>query len=226
MELQSTTLMPADEGGTSSWPVGPEGGPLSSPVIEKLSRSPRGGNLDPWIPFLQPSEKRLGLTHDYLLSQTWDKPKAIALLIALTQQNTHDYRETSSTSWARLPTDDQELLKQRVYSLLEDAGHDDWDGEGALALAPETVELAQRLAAQIPACVPVPEIAATPHGEVDFDWVIDNDLMLTVSVGPSGGVAFAGCFHGAKLHGEEPWTGILPGFVKCCLERLRDASGT
>ena len=117
-------------------------------------------------------------------------------------------------------------LKQRIYSLLEGAGHENWDGEGALPLDPGTVEFAQCLADQLPACVPVPDIAATPHGEVDFYWILDNDLMLTVSVGPSGEIAFAGYFHGARLNGEEPWTGILPGFVKCCLERLRDASNT
>ena len=117
-------------------------------------------------------------------------------------------------------------MNQRTYNLLEDAGHEDWDGEGALALDPKTMEFAQRLADQLPADAPAPDIAATPHGEVDFDWVLDNDLMLTVSVGPSGEIAFAGYFHGAKLNGEEPWTGSLPGLVKCCLERLRDASGT
>ena len=44
-------------------------------------------------------------------------------------------------------------------------------------------------------------MAATPHGEVDFDWVIDRSVMLTVSVGPSKEIAFAGLFHGARLNG-------------------------
>lgn len=225
MELQSTTLIPTGEGRTASRRPAGSGGRLSFPVIEELSRSVRAGNLGPWMPFLEPIEKRPGLVHDYLLPQAWDKPQAIALLVVSNQQITRDFQETSSTSWAQLPTD-RELLKQRIYSLLEDAGHGNWDGEGALALDPGTVEFAQCLADQLPADVPAPEIAATPHGEVDFDWVFDSDLMLTVSVGPSGEIAFAGYFHGAKLNGEEPWTGSLPGFVKCCLERLRDASRT
>lgn len=225
MELQSTTSMPTSDVRTASRRLAGRGGPLSFPVVEELSRSVRAGNLDPWMQFLEPIEKQPGLAHDYLLSQAWDKPQAIALLVVSNQQILPDFRETSSTSWARLPTD-RALLKQRIYSLLEDAGHENWDGEGALALDRGTVGFAQRLADQLPAYVPVPDIAATPHGEVDFDWVLDNDLMLTVSVGPSGEIAFAGYFRGAKLNGEEPWTGILPGFVKCCLERLRDASKT
>ena len=68
---------------------------------------------------------------------------------------------------------------------LKDAGTEDWDGEGALALAPETADLAQKLIDEFPPHVSRPDVNATPHGEVDFDWVIDRDVMLTVSVGPS-----------------------------------------
>ena len=118
---------------------------------------------------------------------------------------------------------DRESLKQEVCALLKQAGAENWDGEGALALAPETVDIAQKLIDEFPGCVARPDVAATPHGEVDFDWVIAQDMMLTVSIGPSGGIAFSGLFRGARLNGCEPWTGRLPQFVHCCFERLRSA---
>ena len=118
---------------------------------------------------------------------------------------------------------DRESLKQEVYALLKQAGAENWDGEGALALAPGTVDIAQQLIDGFPGYIARPDVAATPHGEVDFDWVIAQDVMVTVSVGPSGEIAFSGMFRGARLNGSESWTGKLPQFVRCCFERLRSS---
>ncbi len=124
---------------------------------------------------------------------------------------THMYLDTERAS-----------LKREVHSLLKDARTEDWDGEGALALAPETADLAQKLIDEFPPHFSRPDVNATPHGEVDFDWVIDRNVMLTVSVGPSKEITFAGLFHGARLNGCEPWEGMLPQFVNSCFERLRE----
>lgn len=114
-------------------------------------------------------------------------------------------------------------LKKEISDLLEEAGVDNWDGEGALALLEDTVETARKIVDELPNYAGRPDVSATPHGEVDFDWVIDKDLMFTVSVGPGGKeIAFAGLFYGARLSGRDSWTGKLPQFVRCCFERLRD----
>ena len=107
--------------------------------------------------------------------------------------------------------------------MVREQATEDWDGEGALALALETVDIAQKLIDEFPPHVSRPDVNATPHGEVDFDWIINRDVMLTVSVGPSKEIAFAGLFHGARLNGCEPWEGTLPQSVNCCFERLREA---
>lgn len=124
------------------------------------------------------------------------------------------------------PDTERASLKREVFSLLEEAGTEDWDGEGALALAPETVDIAQKLIDEFPSLVGKPDVNATPHGEVDFDWVIARDVMLTVSIGPSKEIAFAGLFHGARLNGCELWEGTLPQFVNYCFERLREAQNS
>ena len=129
------------------------------------------------------------------------------------------YTDTTS----EYPNEERVSLKREVHGLLEDAGTEDWDGEGALALALETVDIAQKLIDEFPPHVSRPDVNATPHGEVDFDWIINRDVMLTVSVGPSKEIAFAGLFHGARLNGCEPWEGTLPQSVNCCFERLREA---
>ena len=113
-------------------------------------------------------------------------------------------------------------LKNEVRSLLESAGVENWDGEGTLALSSKTVEVAAKLVDTFPDYIGKPDVSATPHGEVDFDWVVSNEEMLTVSVGPSADkIVFAGLFFETHLNGSEPWTERLPQFIRCCFERLR-----
>ena len=130
---------------------------------------------------------------------------------------------TSAAKKDRFKDTDRELLKQEVYELLKHAGTENWDGEGALALDPGTVDTAQRLIDKFPSYIVRPDVAATPHGEIDFDWAVSRDVMLTVSICPSKQIAFAGLFHNAQLRGREQWIGALPQFVNCCFERLRES---
>lgn len=127
--------------------------------------------------------------------------------------------QRSYASWTR----DRSSLKERISSLLEKADKEGWDGEGSARLEGETVKIAQELVDRFPVHVVhghAPDVDVTPHGEVDFDWVVDRDRMLTVSVLPSKEIAFSGLFHGARVNGCESWKGALPQFVSCCFERL------
>ena len=143
--------------------------------------------------------------------------------------SSHPEEQERSHLWLRFTPSarhdtEREDLKHEVDDLLESAGEENWDGEGALAITPGTVAIAQRLIDEFPGYVGNPDVAATPHGEIDFDWVIGQDTMLTVSVGPSNQIAFAGIFHTTRLHGSEDWGGTLPHFVNCCFERIRECN--
>lgn len=116
---------------------------------------------------------------------------------------------------------ERESLKQEVNELLESAGSENWDGEGALAITPGLVGIAHEVIEKLPIYAAKPDVEATPHGEIDFDWVVDQNTMLTVSVAPPNVVAFAGTFPEARLAGKEEWAGELPHFVECCLKRIK-----
>ena len=115
-------------------------------------------------------------------------------------------------------------IKRAVSKLLETAGQEDRDGEDALAVAPETVRLAEKLVELFPGSVEPPDVSASPHGEIDFDWVASKNVMLTLCVCPSGEIAFAGLFNGSEIHGEEPWAEAdpLPRAVETCFDMLRE----
>ncbi|MCY3879092.1 MAG: hypothetical protein OXF74_07930 [Rhodobacteraceae bacterium] len=108
-------------------------------------------------------------------------------------------------------------LKAQIEELLSTAGSDNWDGENAQAVSEETVKVALEVAGKLPANIKDPDVAATPHGEVDFDWMASRDAMLTISIGSDGTLAWAALFGEFKSRGTAPWTGKLVCPVECCL---------
>lgn len=143
-------------------------------------------------------------------------------------------RNTPDSLWHHNPTDIPNLpipvegqqklrLKQDVDDLLETAGQEDWDGEGAPALPKQTVDHAKRLVDAFPpfiSHIPDPDISATPQGEIDFEWVLTKNVMLTIGVCPSGEIAFASAYNGTRLSGRGAWTGSLRTSVLACLQDL------
>lgn len=119
------------------------------------------------------------------------------------------------------PGMERSSLKEAIRSLLGKASKEGWDGDGAAALEDDTVKVALDLVDTFPNYTKNPDVDVTPYGEIDFDWMIDNDTMLTVSVLSSRAIGFSGLFHDAKISGSEPWNGTLPQFVSCCFERFK-----
>ncbi len=111
-------------------------------------------------------------------------------------------------------------LKGRIRELLRTAGSNNWDREGALAVSQEAVEVALQLADKLPAGIDDPDVAATPHGEVDFDWMAGRDAMLTISIDSDGTLAWAALFDECKSRGTARWAGELACPIDCCLQHL------
>lgn len=114
---------------------------------------------------------------------------------------------------------DRSSLKREIRSLRAKAAKG--DGEGAAALEDDAVKVALELVDAFPGYIENPDVGVSPHGEIDFDWMIDEDAMLTVSVLSSSEIGFAALLPDAKASGREPWSGTLPPFVHCCFERLK-----
>ena len=114
-------------------------------------------------------------------------------------------------------------FKREVANLWYSAGSENWDGEGALALTRETIELALKVADTFPAHVGKPDVRATPHGEVSFEWEVGPKVMFSIGVVPPRNVAFFGYFHNSRLRGNEEWNGTLPKLAMCGFEQLREA---
>ena len=107
--------------------------------------------------------------------------------------------------------------KQAVQELLQTAGEANWDGEGADPVTEEIVETAMQVVDHLPLdTIEPPEISADPHGNVEFDWYLDNGTMFTISIGIEGDIALSGLHakRGDKLSaiekdGDDPLPRIL-----------------
>ena len=129
--------------------------------------------------------------------------------------------EINSTIERNLGDEYGRALQSRITDLLKHHRHQDWDGEDADPLSESTVSVACKIAACFPDRVPK-DVNATPHGEVDFDWVVNRKTMLTVSVGPPPKhiIAYAAIFDGERVSGQATWSGTLPRLIRCCFRQL------
>ena len=98
----------------------------------------------------------------------------------------------------------QKKCESAIQELLETAGKKNWDGEDANPVSQSAVDAALKVAAMLTDSVETPEITADPHGNVEFDWNLDNGTMFTISVGHSGEIAISGLNpNKARLRGFE-----------------------
>ena len=136
----------------------------------------------------------------------------------VSQENQNEMVVTDEKREDQLSLSERREVKESVRELLASAGEENWDGENALPILPETVEIAEGVVDLFPSSGFLPEVSATPHGEIDFDWVISRDVMLTVSVCPAGRIAYSGIFN---IQGSEQWSDQLPSDVVCWLAGLQ-----
>ncbi len=108
-------------------------------------------------------------------------------------------------------------LKRQIQDVGQRAGEENWDDDNAAAVSSLAVQQALRLADLLPADVDDPEVAPTPHGEIDFDWMNTDREMLTVSVDANGAVAWAAEINGLSCRGTFATVNELPCPLECCL---------
>ena len=96
----------------------------------------------------------------------------------------------------------EEYLSTEIDRVLIDCGQENWDGEGALAITPQTADVARSLLNFVSLTPFSPDVDATPHGEIDFDFSISENTLLTVRSCPSGKVVFSGTFREGNLTEE------------------------
>ena len=116
---------------------------------------------------------------------------------------------------------------RKIEELAQTAGEDNWDGEGAIKVSWETIEVARKLVTTFPQNVLREnlDIDVTPLGSIDFGWVLERDVMMNIIVLPSGEIGFAYSVHGARGGGKEPWEGTTIRSVSEAFDKVFNRHG-
>jgi hypothetical protein len=101
-----------------------------------------------------------------------------------------------------------------------DAAEPNWDGYGARPMHQDAYAYAERFIRSLPTTVPIPEVGADPDGEVSIDWDFGPRRVLSVSVGPSGRLAYAALIGPSKMRGTEWFADAAPSQILDVLSRL------
>lgn len=115
----------------------------------------------------------------------------------------------------------KDKLKSEIDNLLITHGEENWDGEGALPIVPNAVNTAKRIVDYLPDTSiqeHIPNVCATLHGEIDFTYVINRNMMLTISVDHTGEVVYSGILDISKT--EKNWKDCFPYDVSCWFNAL------
>ena len=129
------------------------------------------------------------------------------------------FGSTSSTTLEPQNYLSDELIRVcegEVDDLLQTAGEPNWDGDGADPVDAETASVAKKFVEMLPGEFEPPGISADSHGNIDFDWYLDNGTLFTISIGKEGEVAMAGMrqdkpffFRATEQDGDAKLPGIL-----------------
>ena len=76
-----------------------------------------------------------------------------------------------------------------------------WDGYGAVAVEPATLDAAYYLLDSLPFGFPLPSVGAEPDGQITLEWRKSACRVLSVSVDPAGYLHYAGIFGSNKRYG-------------------------
>ena len=125
-------------------------------------------------------------------------------LVSLSNESRPIHWSQFSQQLNKPTAENKKKCESAIQKLLETAGKKNWDGQDADPVSQSAVHAAMKVAAMLSDSVETPEITADPHGNLEFDWNLENGTMFTISVGHSGEIAISGLNpNKARLRGFE-----------------------
>jgi hypothetical protein len=79
----------------------------------------------------------------------------------------------------------------KLLAMANECSESGWDGEGAYAVNPIAVLLAENFIRALPNSIPLPEIAPEPDGSIALDWIPSQHRLFSISLGTSDRLAYA-----------------------------------
>jgi hypothetical protein len=131
----------------------------------------------------------------------------------------HEYEPVSASSWSLKQEWESHsdvlqgtarnwlpAVRAALFTIGRECNHDGWDGEGSYAVEPATIGIAAKVAQAMFVSLPLgtlaPDVMPDADGEVILEWIVDQQRVLSLSVGSNGRASYAGRFgQGGSTHG-------------------------
>jgi len=108
-----------------------------------------------------------------------------------------------------------------LRTLASEGAQEDWDGEGAHAVLPAAVQLAEWFVRAMPDGIAAPEFAVESDGHVLLDWTASRDRRLSLSIGENNRLSYAWLDGTDKGHGVAGFDGVsIPIRVLTAIESI------
>ena len=95
----------------------------------------------------------------------------------------------------------------RLSELVAECSEPGWDGEDAAPVDLTAAQWAERFVCALPEGFPLPELGVDPDGSIALDWIPSRHRLWSVSIGPSGRLAYAYLDGPDKGHGVADFDG-------------------
>ena len=105
---------------------------------------------------------------------------------------------------------EKDQLFSELREIEKECSEVNWDGEGAMLVDRMTIEQAENFISALPEDIPLPEVAPDPDGEIAFDWIWDKGHTLSLSISPTGSLAYAWIDGEEKGHATSSFYGKMP----------------
>jgi hypothetical protein len=100
------------------------------------------------------------------------------------------------------------------------ACYEGWDGYGATAVYEDTVAQALAFFRSLPTSLPAPDIAASPDGEISFNWSNGPAHIVSVAVTAAGMINYAALAGSSRNFGSEVLSDELPKSVALAIQKV------
>jgi hypothetical protein len=109
-----------------------------------------------------------------------------------------------------------------LSGLFEECSRPDWDGYDAPPLSAEVFQVAAQFVASIPFDVPVPEISASPAGDISFEWAQTARRIVSVAISENREIHYAALNGHKRSFGSMPFDGSFDSQLHDLIQSVLD----
>jgi hypothetical protein len=143
-----------------------------------------------------------------------------------------DLRKVLSDAQRELQTaaNSASLALTSLMRVLDECSQAGWDGYDARAVSDQAAVRAIAFLNALPSSLTPPDIVPEPDGELAVAWDFGPSLQLSISVGPTGPLHFAGVIgedygHPRVRHGTEPFESVVACDLLGYIHDLHERAG-